>query len=76
MIAIDGGSVQPETEMEMNPDLVIDLNHPHYESVVAHEAPFMQFLVRRVTYTERFFEGCAVRLEFAFQRDGHRSSRS
>lgn len=71
LIAIDGGSVQPETEMEMNPDVVIDLNQPHYESVVAHEAVHAVFGEAGFPYSNDFFEGCAVRLEFAFQRDGH-----
>ena len=71
LIAIDGGSVQPEAEMEMNPDVVIDLNQPHYESVVAHEAVHAVFGEAGFPYSNDFFEGCAVRLEFAFQRDGH-----
>lgn len=63
----DGTKVRPFANMTMNPEVVIDLNDPNFLSYITHEAVHAALGETGQPLSPDFAEGCATRLEFAFQ---------
>lgn len=69
----DNQKVRSRAEMDMNPDVVIELAEVDYVTVAGHEAVHAAFGEAGMPMSKDMVEGCATRLGYAFNREADRN---